>query len=121
MELYHVHLHVRDLAASRLFYERHFGFRRHFPDVPELFLKNGHGFLLALAPLASLEERRMPDWFHLGFQGANAADVRALHARMTKDGVSIAEPLTEFGPETVKFHCLDPSGYRIEVRWDMHR
>jgi catechol 2,3-dioxygenase-like lactoylglutathione lyase family enzyme len=64
------------------------------------------------------EAHAVPQWFHLGFHGATAGDVRALFLRMQKDGVDIAEPWTEFESGTVQFHWFDPSGYRIEVRWD---
>jgi catechol 2,3-dioxygenase-like lactoylglutathione lyase family enzyme len=118
MDLYHLHLGVRDVAASRSFFEKYFGFRRHFPEAPDLFLTNDHGFLLALAPIDGAEPLALPEWFHLGFHGATADEVRALFKRMQEDRVAIAEPWTEFESGTVKFHCFDPSGYRIEVRWD---
>jgi catechol 2,3-dioxygenase-like lactoylglutathione lyase family enzyme len=121
MNLYHLHLDTRDLATSRAFYETYFGFRRHFPDAPELFLKNDAGFLLALGQLAESETLSLPEWFHVGFQGESAAAVRALFERMERDGVRLAEPWTEFPSGTVKFHCFDPSGYRLEVRWDPER
>jgi len=118
MNLYHLHLNARDLGISRAFYETYFGFRRHFPDASELFLANDRGFLLALGQLAETETLSFPEWFHLGFQGESAAAVRALFDRMTGDEVHMAEPWTELPSGTVKFHCFDPSGYRIEVRWD---
>ena len=118
MNLYHLHLNARDLGISRAFYETYFGFRRHFPDASELFLANDRGFLLALGQLAETETLSFPEWFHLGFQGESAAAVRALFERMERDGAQIAEPWSEFPSGTVKFHCFDPSGYRIEVRWD---
>ena len=118
MNLYHLHLNARDPAISQAFYETYFGFRRHFPDAPELFLANDRGFLLALGQLADTETLSLPDWFHLGFQGESAAAVRALFDRMERDAIPIAEPWASFPSGTVKFHCLDPSGYRIEVRWD---
>jgi len=121
MHLYHLHLNARDVAASRAFYEKYFGFRHHFPAAPELFLKNDHGFLLALGSLAAGEEISFPAWFHLGFQGESAGEVRALFERMQGEGVSLAEPWTESPSGAVKFHCVDPSGYRIEVRWDPER
>ena len=117
MRLYHLHVHVRDLAAARAFYETYFGFQRVFPEAPELFLRGPHGFLLALVE-RSPEEGTIPDWFHLGFQGQSADEVRALFRRMTEDGVAMAVPWTEFATGTVKFHCVDPDGHRVEVRWD---
>jgi catechol 2,3-dioxygenase-like lactoylglutathione lyase family enzyme len=121
MDLYHLHINARDVSASRRFYETYFGFRRHFPDAPELFLKNDRGFLLAIGQLAAGEARAFPEWFHIGFQGESAAAVRALFTRMQGDGVPFAEPWSEISSGTVKFHCFDPNGYRIEVRWDAVR
>jgi catechol 2,3-dioxygenase-like lactoylglutathione lyase family enzyme len=118
MDLYHLHMSVPDVAAAQSFYEKYFGFRRHFPEASEVFLKNDRGFLLALAPLASGETGSLPEWFHLGFHGATADEVRKLFGRMQEDRVAIAERWTEFESGTVKFHCFDPSGCRIEVRWD---
>ena len=118
MDLYHLHLNSRDVGISCAFYETYFGFRRHFPGAEELFLINERGFLLAIAQLAETETLSLPEWFHLGFQGESAAAARALFDRMERDAVAIAEPWTEFPSGTVKFHCFDPSGYRIEVRWD---
>ncbi|MGO8992968.1 MAG: VOC family protein [Polyangiaceae bacterium] len=118
MNLYHLHLNARDLGVSRAFYETYFGFRRHFPEASELFLANDSGFLLALGQLTETETLSFPEWFHIGFQGESAEAVRALFDRMERDAVRIAEPWTESLSGAVKFHCFDPSGYRIEVRWD---
>jgi catechol 2,3-dioxygenase-like lactoylglutathione lyase family enzyme len=90
-------------------------------EAPELFLVNDRGFLLALGQLAEAETLSFPEWFHLGFQGESAAAVRALFDRMERDAVLLGEPWTEFPSGTVKFHCFDPSGYRIEVRFDSVR
>lgn len=117
MRLYHLHLHARDLAATRAFYERYFGFQRVFPESAEVFLRSTHGFLLALVERAP-EEASVPDWLHLGFQAESADEARALFRRMTDDGVAMAVPWTEFPTGTVKFHCIDPDGLRVEVRWD---
>ncbi len=121
MDLYHLHLNARDLGVSRAFYESYFGFRRHFPGASELFLVNDKGFLLALGELAENETLSFPEWFHLGFQAESAAAVRALFDRMERDAVPMAEPYGEFPSGTVKFHCFDPSGYRLEIRWDPER
>ncbi|HEY2516995.1 MAG TPA: VOC family protein [Polyangiaceae bacterium] len=117
MNLYHLHLHVRDLAATSAFYERYFEFQRVFPGAPELFLRSPRGFLLALVE-RSPDEATIPDWFHLGFQAQSADEARSLFRRMTDDGVSMAVPWTEYPTGTVKFHCVDPDGQRVEVRWD---
>ncbi len=45
-----------------------------------------------------------------------AAEVRALRARLIRDGVSFVEDEDE--PGYVAFKCLDPDGYRVEVYWE---
>ena len=79
MDLNHLHLHVRDVASASAYYQRWFGFREHVCHGDILFLRNGDGFDLALAPDDEGED--FPTWFHFGFRLASAADVRDLHVR----------------------------------------
>jgi predicted enzyme related to lactoylglutathione lyase len=117
---YHLHLVASDVAAAASFYTTYFGFRRVFPDSPEVFLQDESGFLLAIG---TPEGPAVPPQteFHFGFQATDANEARALLERMTANGVRIAVPWTEFPHGTVKFHCVDPSGYGVEVRWDPPR
>ena len=50
MDLNHLNLPVRDPAACRDFYQRHFGFAPAFEAEGGYFLRNERGFLLALLP-----------------------------------------------------------------------
>ena len=50
MDLNHLNLGVRDAAACRDFYQRHFGFRPAFEADGGYFVRNDEGFLLALIP-----------------------------------------------------------------------
>ena len=50
MDLNHLNLRVRDAAACRDFYQRHFGFRPAFEADGGYFVRNDDGFLLALVP-----------------------------------------------------------------------
>ena len=58
--------------------------------------------------------------FRRGFisvSGWNDPDeVRALHERMTRDGVETTA--LEQLPDFVVFRCRDPDGYQIEVYWE---
>ena len=111
-DLNHLHLHVADPERSRRFYETWFGFREHVRHGDILFLRDGAGFDLALAP--EPEPARFPAWFHFGFRLGNADDVRALHRRMA---VAKAMDLRDLHDEAefVSFRVRDPDGYGIEV------
>ena len=113
-DLNHLHLHVRDVARSRAFYEGWFGVAELRAGDP-LFLRNGDGFDLALAP--DPEPAALPRWFHVGFQLASADEVRDLHGRMRAAGVALRTDLVE-EVDTVSFKCEDPDGLAVEVCWE---
>jgi catechol 2,3-dioxygenase-like lactoylglutathione lyase family enzyme len=115
LDLNHLHLHVRDVEASRAFYERYFGFAPHVKHGEILFLRNERGFDLALAPDPSPSV--FPDWFHFGFRLDTPAAVRSLHERMRAEKVAIVKPLYE-DDELASFRCADPDGHGIEVYWE---
>ena len=114
MDLNHLHLKVRSVARSKAFYERHFGLREHVWHDDVLFMRDGSGLDLALAPAP--EPDRMPGWFHFGFRLSSAAAVKALHAQLSAAGVPIVEPLS--ADAVVSFRCADPDGYSVEVYWE---
>ena len=116
MDLNHLHLHVTDPKRSREFYERLFGFHfsRRFGEI--LFLTNGQGFDLALAPDPS--PAGLPDWFHFGFRFDAPDEVRDLHRRMIADPVSEPPGPVHDEPGFLFFRCGDPDRYRIEVYWE---
>ncbi|MBI3099668.1 MAG: VOC family protein [Planctomycetes bacterium] len=115
MDLNHLHLHVRDVERARQFYETWFGFRERVRHGKILFLRNGDGFDLALAPES--EPSPFPEWYHFGFRLPTPDDVRAVYKRMSTDGVTLRAQLTE-EPDFVTFRCMDPDGYGIEVYWE---
>src|SRR5207247_542426 len=115
MDPNHLHLHVRDSALSQRFYESWFEFRPHARHGDLVFLRNAHGFDLALMP--DPEPARLPDWFHFGFRLESADAVRRLYARMKSDGVAFRRPLHEDG-DLVSFRCEDPDGHAVEVYWE---
>lgn len=117
MDLNHLNLPVRNAAACRDFYERHFGFRPAFEAEGGYFVRNDDGFLLALVPADP--HRPLPAGFHVGF-GLDSPDaVEQLHAALASDGVRTTE-LEDHRPgeDYVTFRCWDPDGTEIEVFWE---
>ena len=117
MDLNHLNLRVRDAAACRDFYQRHFGFRPAFEAEGGYFVRNDDGFLLALVP--STSHQALPDGFHLGFGASDPDEVTALHAALDEAGVRIGD-VEDFRPGEayVTFRCWDPDGTEVEVFWE---
>lgn len=111
----HLHLHVRDVAASAAFHGRWFGLRERARYGDLVFLHDGASLDLALAPDPA--PTPMPTWFHHGFRVADAGTVRRLHASMKAAGVAGVSALVEDGA-LVSFRVPDPDGYRVEVYWE---
>jgi catechol 2,3-dioxygenase-like lactoylglutathione lyase family enzyme len=117
MDLNHLNLRVRDAAACREFYERHFGFRQAFEAEGGFFERNDAGFLLALVPADP--HQPLPAGFHIGFRLGAPADVEALRSSLTAAGARTGSLEDERpGEDYVTFRCWDPDGTEIEVFWD---
>jgi len=117
MDLNHLNLRVRDAAACRDFYERHFGFRPAFEADGGFFVRNDDGFLLALIPADP--HTALPTGFHIGFGLDRAEAVVAQHAALAAAGVRLGA-LEDHRPGEayVTFRCWDPDGTEIEVFWE---
>ena len=115
MNINHLHLKVASVARARAFYADFFGLTDFAWHGEMLFMRDGAGMDLALAPAADAE--RLPEWFHFGFRLSDAAAVRTLHDRMAAADAAITEPLTTEGDLTF-FRCADPDGHPIEVYWE---
>jgi catechol 2,3-dioxygenase-like lactoylglutathione lyase family enzyme len=115
MDLNHLHLKVRSVERSKAFYARHFGLTEHVWHGDMVFMRDGSGMDLALAPAA--EPAQMPGWFHFGFRLASKAAVQTLYDRLVAADVPIVEPLTR-ETDVTSFRCADPDGYAIEVYWE---
>jgi catechol 2,3-dioxygenase-like lactoylglutathione lyase family enzyme len=113
--LNHLHLHARDLAASRRFYESWFGFREHCWHGEILFLRDDAGLDLALAPDPA--PAPLPPWFHIGFRLSTAEAARALHARMSAAAAGSPGPLHD-AADLVFFRVQDPAGVPVDVYWE---
>jgi catechol 2,3-dioxygenase-like lactoylglutathione lyase family enzyme len=117
MDLNHLNLRVRDPAACRDFYLRHFGFRPAFEAEGGHFVRNEEGFLLALVPADPHEP--LPAGFHIGFGLSAAEEVTALRDALAGAGVTTTD-VQDFRPEEgyVTFRCWDPDGTEVEVFWE---
>ena len=117
MDLDHLNLRVRDAAACRDFYVRHFGFRPAFEADGGFFVRNDDGFLLALIPAAP--HQPLPDGFHVGFSLDTPERVVALHTDLTAAGARVGG-VDDHRPDEdyVTFRCWDPDATEIEVFWD---
>jgi catechol 2,3-dioxygenase-like lactoylglutathione lyase family enzyme len=117
MDLSHLNLRVRDAEACRDFYQDHFGFRPAFEADGGYFVRNDHGFLLALVPVAV--HQPLPEGFHIGFDASDAGEVLTRRAALLSAGVRVGE-VEDFRPDEdyVTFRCWDPDGTEIEVFWE---
>jgi catechol 2,3-dioxygenase-like lactoylglutathione lyase family enzyme len=111
----HVHLHVSDLEASRLFYERFLG-------AAPVKLKPGYAkFLPDFAPinlaLSAGAAGRGASVDHLGFQVESREAVRALLARVKAAGVEVREEMDTdcCYANQDKFWVRDPDGIEWEI------
>jgi catechol 2,3-dioxygenase-like lactoylglutathione lyase family enzyme len=116
MDLNHLNLRVRDASACRAFYERHFEFSLAFEAEGGYFLRNAHGFLLALVPAD--DHQPLPAGVHLGFGLDDGAAVQTVHRELSSAGVRVGE-VEDLRPDEdyVSFRCWDPDGTEVEVFW----
>ena len=109
VDVNHLHLGVDDIERSRAFYEQ-LGFREHLWHGDVMFMRNDHGFDLALAPHG---RGAMPDWFHVGCRLDAPGEVRKLRATLDTRVFASGDE-----PDFVWFRMTDPDGYQIEVYWE---
>jgi catechol-2,3-dioxygenase len=116
MNLSHCHIHVKDMAAARKFYEEVFEFVEDFVcDESEVFLKNSSNFVLGLERVENPEI--LPKWFHFGFSVESNEKLIQVRERIQKLDFPVLRDITDFG-DSVNFYCADPDGTRIEVYYN---
>lgn len=115
MNLNHLHLKVGSVERSRSFYEKYFGLAEFVRHGDILFMRDGAGMDLALAPMT--EAVTPPSWLHFGFRLDTADEVERLHATLLSANVPMRQPISG-DDDFVSFRCLDPDGYDIEVYWE---
>ena len=114
MDISHLHLHVRDRARSRAFYENWFGLAVKFEEDTITFLSGDRDFLLALSD--DTDPPPLPPWFHFGVRLDSGDAIESLHRRMQQSGVKIVRDIVR-GDDFASFRCADPDGYVIESYW----
>lgn len=92
----------------------HFGFEAAFEAEGWFFLRNEHGFLLALVPGRS--HTPLPDGFHIGFSLDSPDAVLDLHSRLPLENVTVGDIEDRRPAENyMTFRCWDPDATEIEV------
>ena len=122
MELgtFSISLAVKDLEASRAFYEK-FGFKAFFGDASQgwLILKNGDH---AIGLFQGMFEKNIltfnPGWDGNAQKLAKFTDVRELQRQLTAQGVQLQQKADESTSGPASFMALDPDGNPILV--DQH-
>ena len=116
-----ISLAVKDLAASRAFYEK-FGFTTMGGDAAQgwLILKNGEH---VLGLFQGMFEKNMltfnPGWDQAAQNLAEFTDVRELQRRLKAAGVTLTAEADESTSGPAHFMAIDPDGNPILV--DQHR
>jgi len=122
MELgaFSISLAVKDLEASRKFYEK-FGFKAFFGDASEnwLILKNGDH---AIGLFQGMFEKNIltfnPGWDMNAQKLDSFTDIRDLQRQLKADGVQFQQEADESTTGPASFLALDPDGNPILV--DQH-
>jgi catechol 2,3-dioxygenase-like lactoylglutathione lyase family enzyme len=116
MRLNHLDLPVRDIAATRDFFETWLGFT-HLETrgaAGLAILRDPSGLVLVLSRLQRDGVQSFPTGFHIGFHLETEAAVGALHARLSHAGLGeIAAPSMQRGAFSFYFH--GPDQLLIEV------
>jgi len=116
MKLNHIDLQVSNVTAAREFFEKHFDFRCAFQRRDQLaLLVDDAGLEFGVSNLFGSAAPIYPTDFHIGFVVENETEVRAVHERLAKAGVTIKTDVSRGGPN-VYFMCVGPDGIGIEVR-----
>ncbi len=120
----HIALRVRDMAASRAFYEGVLGLKSVWvPDPDNVYLSSGtDNIALHTAPGASLPPAsgRLPPGAldHFGFILAEKTDVDAWDAKLRSAGVRIVHPLKDHRDGSRSFYAADPDGNVIQFLFE---
>jgi lactoylglutathione lyase len=123
MRIHHAALRVRDLEASRAFYERWFGatsgdiYRNPAKGYASYFLRFPGGAAdLELQVFAAVEFIQPdPLSHHLALSLGSPSEVDVLAARLLEAGVPILDGPRRTGDGYYEAAFLDPDGHRLEV------
>jgi lactoylglutathione lyase len=123
MELgnFSVSLAVKDLAASRAFYEK-LGFTVFFDQTPQnwLIMKNGPHTIIGL--FQGMFEKNIltfnPGWDSNGKPVGEYTDVREIQRRLRAESIPLLTEADEASTGPASFMVLDPDGNQILI--DQH-
>lgn len=121
--LTHIALHVRDLEASRTFYEHYCGLHvsreRHAGQTIYWLAEPGRDqqFILVLIPGGPGRDQPANDYSHLGYALDSREAVDAIAERARAAGCLLWEPREE--PYPVGYYCglRDPDGNAVEFSY----
>lgn len=104
MKLDHVNLTVQDVTAAGGFLKKHFEFVDAFDDnnASITALRGQDGMHILLMKGGNAE---YPKMFHIGFDLESQANVDAMYARLTADGIQAEPPKNEWGSWSFHFQC----------------
>jgi catechol 2,3-dioxygenase-like lactoylglutathione lyase family enzyme len=115
VRLNHLDLPVPDVAETRDFFERWFGFihERTLGRDGLSILRDDGGLVLVLSRRQDRGAQSYPEPFHIGFHLDDADAVRELHERLTAAGHSIEPPSEQRG--AFCFYFIAPGDILVEV------
>ncbi len=104
MKLDHVNLTVLNVREAGGFIKRHFGYQDAFEDNNDgmAVLTDGQGLYINLMKGGN---PTYPKMFHIGFDMGTEAEVNAMYARLTADGIVTDPPRNEWGAWSFHFTC----------------
>jgi catechol 2,3-dioxygenase-like lactoylglutathione lyase family enzyme len=114
MALNHLNLTVPDMAKTRSFFEKYFGFRCVAePPTGVIILVDETGFVLTLNNFDKSGEVVYPGAFHVGFRQDSRQQVDAICRWLKADGFDIKPPHEFHGAWTTYFRA--PGGFLVEI------
>jgi len=120
----HIYLAVRDLEASRRFYDvvmKILGFRSGSfaigGDAHASYYNRHFGFVLRPARTAAAHDPYAAGLHHFCLRVDRAADVDAIAAQLRDAGIEVTTPrlYPEYAPDYYALFLDDPDGIRLEV------
>lgn len=121
--LRHLALRVRNVAASRAFYERVLGMKVVWePDPENIYLSSGSDNL-ALHQIPGDEAERFragpgQPLDHFGFIVSDPGAVNTLFEQIQKKNVPIVKPIRTHRDGSVSFYMADPDGNVIQILFE---
>ncbi len=115
MKLNHLNLTVNNVAETRAFLEKYFGFRGMAEESDDTFdvMFDDADLVLTLMKVGKSTEVKYPASFHIGFIQASEEKVDEINQRLKDDGFDVKPPRRFHGAWT--FYCKAPGGFTVEI------